>query len=284
MRICLITDNKKSYSTNSFLKEARLAGKDITLASWQNILFNSDKNSLILNKKIPLNKFNAVILRSSKTSLTPSSLVLDYCEHNNIRLLNKCFYLRYQSVNKLRQQVIFKIKKIPYLKTLYGENLSFGLLKKELGIPFVAKFAQGSLGKQVFKISSLKEFSNFIIKRKLDKQLYLFQKFYKTDGDYRVFIVGEKVFGPVKRIAPEGEWKTNIRGTKHKRAEQEKRVLNFAKKIIEKTSLEFAGLDILIDSTGKPRLIEINTMACFKIFDKIYPEINIAKKTIALFR
>ena len=60
-------------------------------------------------------------------------------------------------------------------------------------------------------------------------------------------------------------------------------MLNFAKKIIEKTSLEFAGLDILIDSTGKPRLIEINTMACFKVFDKIYPEINIAKKTIALF-
>jgi len=117
MRICLITDNKKSYSTKNFLKEARLAGKSITIASWQNILFNSDKNSLLLNKKISLDKFDAVILRSSKTSLTPSSLVLDYCEHNNIRLLNKCFYLRYQSVNKLRQQVIFKIKKITYLKT-----------------------------------------------------------------------------------------------------------------------------------------------------------------------
>lgn len=88
----------------------------------------------------------------------------------------------------------------------------------------------------------------------------------------------------MKRIAPKGEWKTNARGTKHKRAEQEKRVLKFAKKITEKTNLEFAGLDILIDSTGKPRLIEINTMACFKIFDKLYPEINIAKKTIALLR
>ena len=124
----------------------------------------------------------------------------------------------------------------------------------------------------------------FINKRKKDRQNYIFQKFYKISGDYRVFIVGKKVFGPLKRIAPQGEWLTNMRGSRHERAQQKEQIFKFAKMFSQKINLEFAGLDILIDSSGKSRIIEFNTMACFKVFDEVYPEINIAKKTIELLK
>lgn len=280
MRICIISDNKNSYSSKKFLKEARASGIKVFFTSWKNILFDSARKTIVLGSKFRLKIFDAVILRSSETSLTPSNLVVEHCEYNNIRLLNKYFYLRYQSVNKLHQQLIFQTKKIPCLKTIYSENISFSFLKKELGSPFVAKIASGSLGKQVFKINSKKKFLRFIQERAGDRQLYLFQKFYKINADYRVFIVGENVFGPMKRIAPKGEWRTNVYGSISKRVEEKKQLLKFAKTIAKKTHLEFAGLDILIDSSGKPRIIEINTMACFKVFDKVYPEINIAKKII----
>lgn len=280
MRICIITDNKKSHSSKKFEEEA-LSRKDrIFFATWKGISFNG--TSFLLNKKIHLKKFDSVILRSSSTSPLPLSLILDYCVHNNIRLLNKSFYLRYQSVNKLRQQSIFKEKKIPCLKTVYGEKQSYSSLKETLGVPFVSKLANGSLGRQVFKINSKRDFDKFTSERKKDRQLYLFQKFYPSMRDYRVFIVGRKVFGPVKRTAPEGEWLTNIKGSRHERAEEKKQVIKLAKAFTLKTNIEFAGLDILIDSSGKPRMIEINTMACFKIFDRIFPEINIAKETLRL--
>ena len=279
MRICIISDNKNTYSSRQFEKEAHSSDNEFFFASWENIYYEGA--TLLLNKHVSLNKFDTVIVRASSASATPLSLILDYCTYNNIRLLNKNFYLRYQTIHKLRQQSIFEAKKIPCLKTVYGEKESYSSLKKTLGVPFIAKLANGSLGKQVFKINSNKDFQKFISDRKKDTRVYLFQKFYSTTGDYRVFVIGKKAYGPVKRIAPLGEWRTNSSGAKHERADKNKPVLKLAQLFVDNTGIEFAGIDILIDSSGKPRIIEINTMADFRVFDKVYPEINIAKKTIA---
>ncbi len=282
MHICTITDSPKSYASQKLAEEAHANNIKLTFAPWKTLSFTKD--AILLKKKVPLKNFDAVILRSSKSSLTPTILIVEYCKHNNIRLLNEKFYLRYQTVNKLRQQFIFQLNKIPCLKTSYSEDTSFSFLKKELGLPFIAKFANRSLGRQVFKITSKEEFEQFIKRQKGSKQLCLFQKFYPAGIDYRVFIVGERAFGPVRRLAPKGEWKTNMHGSSHQRAEEEKRVVELAKLFLEKTDIEFAGLDILVDSSGKARLIEINTMACFSVFDEVFPEINIAKKTIELLK
>ncbi|HRZ94948.1 MAG TPA: hypothetical protein P5262_00035 [Candidatus Moranbacteria bacterium] len=283
MRICVITDYEKSYSSVKLLREAAGFGVKIFFFRWKDIVFDGTNLGFASNKKVALDSFDAVILRSSITSLTPSSLVVNYCKHKNIRLLNENFYLRHQSINKLTQQFIFQAKKVPCLKTIYGENLSFSQLKTKLGSPFVAKLAKGSLGKQVFKIDSQGAFSHFLRQRKKDKQLYLFQKFYKISGDYRAFIIGKNVYGSLKRTAPKGEWRTNVRSSKHEKVEN-KQVLELGKLLIKRIGIEFAGLDILIDSSGKPRIIELNTMACFRVFDRINPEINIAKKIIRLLK
>jgi len=284
MRICVITDDKNSYSSRKFLKEAKLNGIKLFFAKWNDVVFYSDKNSILLKGNFPLKSFDAVILRSSITSLTPTGLIVEYCNQNNIRLLNNDFYLRYHSADKLNQQIIFQTKKIPCLQSVFWENISFSLLKKELGVPFIAKMTKGSLGKQVFKINSQKEFKQFVSKSKKEKKSYIFQKFYKISGDYRVFVIGKEIFGPMKRIAPKGEWRTNMQGATHERASEEKQVVNFARIFSRKIKLDFVGLDILIDSSGKLRIIELNTMACFKVFDEVYPEINIARKTIELLK
>jgi|GEM_PF-3340684 len=280
MRICIITDNKNSYSSKKFFKEATAKNIKVDFILWKSIFL--DEKGVIFGGDIPLNEFDGVILRSSKKLSVPNIVIVEYCKANNIRLLNKDFYFRYQSTNKLRQYLIFKTKEIPCLETFYGEKVSYSFLKRRIGLPFVAKSINGSLGKQIFKIKNRQEFENFIRQQKVKKQLYIFQKFYSGATDYRVFIVGKKVFGPVKRIAPLGKWKTNEVGSAHKRCEKEKRVLNLAKKIAQKTKIEFAGLDILIDAEGQPRIIEMNTMGVFRVFDTVYPEIDIAKKTIEL--
>ena len=228
-----------------------------------------------------LEDFDAVILRSSADAITPLHLVVEYCKNKKICLLNSALYARLNYTNKLNQQVIFRAYNIPCLETLYGEKLTFTTIKKEFGLPFVAKIAIGSHGKQVFKIHSSQEFSRFIKDRAQDHKLYLFQKYHEIPGDYRVFIVGQEVFGAVKRVAPKGEWRTNVRGSLHERVEGEKRVIALAQSIGKKLGIDFAGIDILIDSSGKARVIEINTTAQFHVFEKVFPEINIVKKTLA---
>ena len=282
MHICIITDNPSAYSAKRFLEEALLAGHKITFASWSEIVFNGRKNTISINQKTLLDSYGAIILRSSVRSLTPLSLVAEYCKAKNIPLLNDQLYMRLQNTNKLRQQILFQIENIPCLETLYGENLTFLEVEKKFRLPFVAKIANGSLGKQVFKIHTQEEFLRFVRARKKDRQLYLFQKYYKISGDYRVFIIGENVFGAVKRIAPQGEWKTNMRGAKHARAAGQPQVMGLAKLIRKKLSIDFAGVDILIDASGRARLIEINTMAQFKVFENIFPKINVVQKTLAV--
>jgi len=257
-------------------------GVSVFLFSWKDVSFNNTHKNSLLVKNISLKKFDAIILRSTISSFMPNSVIVEFCEKNNIRLLNRDFYLRYQVVHKIRQQILFELNNFPCLETIFSDNPSFSFLKKSLGFPFIAKSANGSLGRQVFKIASKKDFQKFIKQQKKTATPFLFQKFYKIDGDYRVFIVGEKVFGSVKRIAPEGGWKTNTFKSQHARAEDKKQVLKLAADFAKKTGIEFAGLDILIDSRGKARLIEINTMACFRVFDNVFPEINIAKETIHL--
>ncbi len=254
----------------------------VSFFRWKDVCFDNTRKDFLLVKNIPLKNFDAVILRSSINSIIPTSVIADFCEKNNIHLLNKTFYLRYQIIHKIRQQILFQLNGLPCLETIFNDHPSFSFLQKSLGLPFVAKSANGSLGRQVFKINTRQDFLKFISQQQKNGSSFLFQKFYKIDGDYRVFIIGKKVFGPLKRIAPEGEWKTNAFKSLHERAEDKKQVLSLAKTFQKKTRIDFAGLDILIDSQGKAKLIEINTMACFKVFDNVFPEINIAKETINL--
>jgi len=283
MHLCILTDEKTAYAPQNFLQAARAKKTKVSFFRWKDICFDNTRKDFLLVKNIPLKNFDAIILRSSINSIIPTSVIADFCEKNKIRLLNKDFYLRYQIIHKIRQQILFQLNNLPYLETIFNDHPSFSFLKKSLGLPFVAKSANGSLGRQVFKINTRQDFLKFMAQQKKDGSSFLFQKFYKIDGDYRVFIIGKKVFGPLKRIAPKGEWKTNTFKSLHERAEDKKQVLALAQAFQKKTGIEFAGLDVLIDSQGKARLIEINTMACFRVFDDVFPEINIAQETIKLF-
>ena len=282
MRICIIIDDISAYSSKRFSEEAEQSGHELAFVSWKDLVFDGGENTISINQGILLDTFGAVILRGSADSITPLSLVAEYCKNKAIPLLNDQLYVRLQNTNKLRQQILFQANDIPCLETLYGEKLAFAAVKKRLGVPFIAKIANGSLGKQVFKIRSREEFLQFTETRSADHQLYIFQKYYEISGDYRVFVIGKDVFGSVKRIAPKGEWRTNVRGAKHERTENETQVLALAASVGEKLAIDFAGIDILIDASGQARVIEINTMAQFKVFESVFPEINVVGKTLEL--
>lgn len=282
MHICVIIEDISAYSSKRFSEEATRASHELSFVSWKDLVFDGGENTISINQKILLDTYDAVILRSSVNSITPLSLVVEYCKKKAIPLLNDQLYTRLQNTNKLRQQILFQANDIPCLETLYGEKLTFSAVKKKFGVPFIAKIANGSLGKQVLKIRSQKEFLQFTKARTVDHQLYIFQKYYKISGDYRTFVIGQEVFGSVKRIAPQGEWRTNVRGAKYERAENEMRVLALATSIGKKLVIDFAGIDILIDASGQARVIEINTMAQFKVFENVFPEINVVKKTLEL--
>ena len=52
MRICVITDDKNSYSSKEFLKESKLHGIKLFFAKWSDVVFNSDKNNIFLKEDL----------------------------------------------------------------------------------------------------------------------------------------------------------------------------------------------------------------------------------------
>lgn len=283
-KICILTENQNSYASQRFQKEAADAGLIAVCIRWSELRYESENGELLTRNNISFKDFDGAILRGDSTSITPLNLITGYLRQNHIPFINDVFYSKNQTVNKLRQSLLFQSKDIPSLQTIYGEQLSLSFLQKSLGLPFIAKLIRGSLGLQVFKITSKEDFSFFLSCRRTDKEPYLFQKYYPIQYDYRVMIVGNEVLGAVKRTPKNGEWRTNLHGSHHERAENMEAALLLAKSLREKTDIEYAGVDILIDDAGHARIIEINTMAQFKVFEKVFPEFNIAQKTLALLR
>lgn len=82
----------------------------------------------------------------------------------------------------------------------------------------------------------------------------------KPGYDYRVFVVGDRVIGAMKRVS--SHWKTNIaqgaQGVAVK-IEEEPEVYELALRATKVLGLEYAGVDIAYDSvTGKYFVLEVN--------------------------
>lgn len=85
------------------------------------------------------------------------------------------------------------------------------------------------------------------------------QEYIDSGGeDIRAFLVGGTVFGAVKRIAQNGEWRTNVHQGGHcipyELTGRENELCRSAARLL---GLEYTGIDILHDASG-PLLLEVN--------------------------
>jgi len=88
-----------------------------------------------------------------------------------------------------------------------------------------------------------------------------YQEFLEKPGfDYRVFVVGDRVIGAMKRIS--SSWKTNIaQGASGVRVEESEapEVFQIAIKAVKTLGLDYAGVDVAYDlNTGKHYILEVN--------------------------
>jgi len=173
-----------------------------------------------------------------------------------------------------RSSVVFSVKAIDEVVGRYY-------------FPVIVKISEGRQGKGVFKVESLEE-----LKAKTKELLeispsVIIREFIPNDGDIRVFTVGYKAIGAMKRTASkEGEFRSNIsQGGVGENFDLEKypEVKDIAEKLSEVTKTEIAGVDIMINKeTGKPYILEINPGPQFTGFEK-YTGINAAEEIIKYF-
>jgi RimK family alpha-L-glutamate ligase len=77
--------------------------------------------------------------------------------------------------------------------------------------------------------------------------------------DVRVFVVGGRVVGAIERVAPEGEWRTNVaQGARTRALALPREWEDLALRAAAAVSADYAGVDLLPARDGSVYVLEVN--------------------------
>ncbi|MBW2646400.1 MAG: RimK family alpha-L-glutamate ligase [Deltaproteobacteria bacterium] len=110
--------------------------------------------------------------------------------------------------DKIKQTTLFRLLDIPHPKTrfFYG-NRQKGSIPDRFQFPLIGKIPRGSaFGKGVYLIRDKQELADYI---QLTHVAYI-QEYLEFDRDLRVVIMGNRIIHAYWRIAPEGDFRTNV--------------------------------------------------------------------------
>ena len=194
--------------------------------------------------------------------LSEKGITLTYCEENEVFdhiSRNKVDFVIYRSrnyrtVEKLQSMgircfnssLVNRVANNKYLSYQFFTSQNIPCLKSYLSYdrlkyPFVMKSVDGHGGQEVFLINSEEEVKQHQLKNKS----YIFQKYYKNEGDLRVYLLNRKVIGVVLRKNSKDFRSNYSLGGEIEAYEPDKGVVTQATKIATLLDADYIGVDFL---------------------------------------
>lgn len=162
--------------------------------------------------------------------------------------------------DKLLTQLKLNQAGIPMPKTYISATTQAakGILKK-INYPIILKFPEGTQGKGVMFADSFATSNSILDALTALKQPFLIQEYIETGGvDMRLFIIGDKIVGSVKRMAVKGETRANYHaGGKGKIFTPTPKITKIAINAAKAIGTEVCAVDLLEGVKG-PLVIELN--------------------------
>lgn len=260
-------------------EEATKRGHTIERFSIKDIVFSCKGGKFTVVSKYDLASFDIFLMRGMYlgfkikghyfNTATEYLLLLKYI-HEVLKkpIVDEVLVTRPQILNKMSTALDLSRANLPQPET-HQYNTKEEVLRKIkcFTYPMIVKDPGGRKGINIFKIDTKSELRQFL-RRVPDQMPYLFQEYLKTDGDIRVFVVGFKAIGAMKRFVISGDFRANIsQGAHAEKFPITKEVSDIAERAAKATGIEVAGVD-LIESEGKFYVIEVNRAPQFKGFRK----------------
>lgn len=157
----------------------------------------------------------------------------------------------------------------------------------KFNFPLIVKTSTGRQGRGVYMVEDIHQIKKAA--REIltgDAPSFIIREFIPNDGDIRIFTVGYKAIGAMKRIPKKGEFRSNIsQGGRGEKFDLKKypEIRELAENAAKITRTEIAGVDIIVSKeTGKPYILEVNPAPQFAGLEG-YTGVNAAEEIIKYF-
>ena len=283
MNIFILSRNKNLYSTSRLVEAGNKLGHNVRVVDYMRCYMNiTSRKPTIFYGGESLGKVDAVIPRIGASNTFYGTAVVkqfemmdSYCVNTSDAIAN--------SRDKLRSLQILAEAGINMPITGFASHTKDieGVIESVGSTPLIMKLLQGTQGQGIVLAETRKAAESVMSAfRQLDADIMV-QEFIKESGgtDIRAFVVGDKVVASMKRIAPEGEFRSNVHrgGTTEKvqlTSEEENMAVN-ASRIL---GLSIAGVDLMRSNRG-PLILEVNSSPGLQGIETC-SEVDVAEKII----
>lgn len=288
MKIWILTNEPTSYENLKYKEEAKKYNLILKIVKESEFeIFADAKNAdQIFYKGEPVVFPDVLLVRTgASTTYFQFALVREF-EENGVFVLNSSISIK-KAKDKLYSLQILSEKFIPFPKTLLAKfPFNYEVIESRFSYPLILKKVAGSGGKGVFLIKDREHLEEVeeLLSEGDKKNNFIFQEYLKKSKgmDIRVFVLGGKVIGAMKRSANKG-FRANV--SQGGKSEFFKVTLELEWLALETTralGLSISGVDILFDDNGY-KVCEVNSNPGFKGFESA-TGINIPAKVFEFLK
>ena len=284
MNIIILSRNKNLYSTSRLFDIGNKWGHNIRVIDYMRCSMNitsSRPNVYYAGESI--GKVDAVIPRIGASNTFYGTAVVRQFEVMGSYCVNSSVSIS-QSRDKLRSLQILASAGINMPITGFASHTKDikGVIDDIGSLPLIMKLLQGTQGQGIV-LAETKQAAESVMSafRQLDADIMVQEFIKESKGeDIRALVVGDKVVASMKRIAPEGEFRSNIhQGGKTEfvsLTDIEKSMVLKATKVL---GLSVAGVDFMRSARG-PLIIEVNSSPGLQGIENC-SGVNVASKIIS---
>ncbi len=199
------------------------------------------------------------------------------------------FYTGDQGFSRKSSIAVHLAHGIPINHTIFGVSDNQEMLKSSVeklgGFPIIIKVLGGSHGVGVIRVDSFPSLLSITdyLKATTDGEFVL-RQYLEHTSHARLIVLGDTVIDSIKYTSSENDFRTNAGG------DPTVQVMNFGEEInniavraVNVLGLEFGGVDVIIDKSGNPYVLEVNFPCYFPRAQRISGA-NIAHKMVTYLK
>lgn len=263
MKLSILSRSPKAYSTRRLREAAQQRGHKVKVHD--TLLFSvslSAGSPRLFYKGKPVEAYDAVVPRIGASITFYGTAVVRQFEQMGVFVANSSHAISV-SRDKLRSLQMLSRHSLGMPATFFVRdgNAILPAIDELGGAPVIIKLLEGTQGVGVILADSRKVAQAIIETLQSAKQNVLIQRFVKESKgvDVRAFVVGGKVIAAMRRVAQEGEFRSNVhRGGRAEPIELPPEFERTAVRAAQILGLRIAGVDMLEGEAG-PQIMEVNS-------------------------